>query len=182
MSQRSGCCKLTLKARWEFWSQLRGRERDVLECRGNTINRSRSRKNLASSGNGQQFDRREIANFFLRTGPLPSVDFDTLGSVLTWPVWDLSSLRSATTSHCKKNHWWSYRKTCFACIWAGGEQGYSWWEGCPGGVVQRQVGAERFMCLDPPAGDLKCEVRCSESSYHNANLLFLLFIFSWPAQ
>lgn len=40
-------------------------------------------------------------------------------------------------------------------------------EGCPDGVVLRGRWApERFMCLESPAGDLKCEVRCSESSYH----------------
>ena len=79
--KRSGCMKLALKARWEFFffEANPGGEKETFWNAEGTLNRSRSRKNLASSGNGQEFDRREIANLFLRTVPLPSVDFDTLG-------------------------------------------------------------------------------------------------------
>ena len=82
--KRSGCMKLALKTRWEFFfffffEANPGGEKETFWNAEGAPNRSRSRKNLASLGNGQEFDRREIANLFLRTVPLPSVDFDTLG-------------------------------------------------------------------------------------------------------
>lgn len=66
------------------------------------MNRGRSHKNLASPGNGQQFDEERDSQHFTRCCPSAfSRSWYTRRAILTWPVWGLPSLSSAPISHCK---------------------------------------------------------------------------------
>ena len=52
-------------------------------------------------------------------------------------------------------------------------------EGCTGVVALRgRLEPEGFMCPESPSRDLKQEVRCSDSSYHNykSSLSFVMYL------
>ena len=77
--------------------------------------------------------------------------------ILTWPVWDLSSLNSATASHCKRIIDGLMGKPVLLPASEGvGSRDTVDREGYPGSVVLRGRWApERFMCPESPARDLK---------------------------